>query len=715
MAKNKKSSRQLEKFRATFFEECADRLGELEDILDALNDADKNTQAEMLDALFRSVHSIKGGAGAFDFITIVDLSQALEAALDHVRAGKVSLSKNVIGIIIEGRDLLAETVESEKSGKIIDTDKVLQLSEELSSLGNVMGPKTPTGTGPDVSKRPDTELPPTELKHYSIKFKPTARLFEAANDPLLLIRELRELGSLKTSIDTRQLPPLTKLNPLESYLMWTFELAGNMSVDDIKEVFEFVDDACALRIEQVDSDSNEGNNDNGDLTQTNTSEPSKAAPSSSPPTPAQPPTTVAKNVQPPATTSTAQKITSVRVDLDRIDTLVNMVGELVITQAMMEQYAAADNHLEADGFQRGVETMSSHMRDLQDSVMAVRMQPVKTVFSRMPRLARELSRKLGKKVNLVLKGEDTEVDKTIIELLADPLTHMIRNSLDHGIELPDVRTSAGKPAEAEIVLSADQRSGRIIIEVVDDGAGINRDRVFSKAVEQGIVAPDAALKPDEIDDLIFAPGFSTAEEVTDVSGRGVGMDVVRRSVQDLGGRVSVTSTPGQGAKFLMALPLTLAVMDGMIVKVGREKFILPLAIIIESLQPSKGEVETVMDRGRLIKHRGEFVPLISLATLFNDHSGISDPSEGLVVFVETGLGNILGLIVDKLLGQNQVVIKSLEENFLRIEGVSAATILGDGRVALILDVDGIENMVLPGRGLMPKNRRANLLQNEVSL
>ena len=335
------------------------------------------------------------------------------------------------------------------------------------------------------------------------------------------------------------------------------------------------------------------------------------------------------------------------------------------------------------------------MRDLQESVMAVRMQPVRTVFARMPRLVRELSRKLNKKVKLTLKGQDTEVDKTIIELLSDPLTHMIRNSLDHGIESPQDRVAAGKPEEAEVVLAADQRSGRIIIEISDDGAGINRERVLAKAAENGLVESGAELLPEEIDDLIFAPGFSTAVEVTDVSGRGVGMDVVRRSIQELGGRVTVISDPGKGARFIMALPLTLAVMDGMIVRVGSEKYILPLACIVESLKASEGAIQTVMDQGRYILHRGEYVPLISLADVFNVGREGTQGRDELIVFVETGMGKMLGLVVDALLGQRQVVIKSLEENFLRIEGVSAATILGDGRVALILDVESIEDMIEP--------------------
>jgi two-component system chemotaxis sensor kinase CheA len=394
---------------------------------------------------------------------------------------------------------------------------------------------------------------------------------------------------------------------------------------------------------------------------------------------------------------------SIRVDLDKIDRLVNMVGELVITQAMLGQqttHFSVESHPELI---QGLQELSHHTRELQESVMAIRAQPVKALFSRAPRLVRDLSTKLGKQARLVMSGENTEVDKTVIEQLSDPLTHLIRNSLDHGLETPDVRTAAGKPAEGTIHLGAEHRSGRIIIEVSDDGAGIDRKRVLAKAIEKGLVDKGAQLTDEQIDMLIFAPGFSTAEQVSDVSGRGVGMDVVRKNIQDVGGRVVVQSMPGQGSRFILSLPLTLAVMDGMLVAVGEERYVLPLTNIVESLRPTAQQARSLVDVGNVLVLRGEYIRLVPLHELFEVRNAIADPTRGLVVVVETEGGDRIGLLVDELLGQQQVVIKSLDANYRPVDGISAATILGDGRVALILDVSALRAMGdrLPGSGALP--------------
>ncbi|MBF0372859.1 MAG: chemotaxis protein CheA, partial [Alphaproteobacteria bacterium] len=383
---------------------------------------------------------------------------------------------------------------------------------------------------------------------------------------------------------------------------------------------------------------------------------------------------------------------SIRVDLDKVDRLVNMVGELVITQAMLKALVDQLPTEYATRVAREIEELSHHTRDLQDSVMAVRAQPVKTVFQRVPRLVRQLAAETGKQVRLVTAGENTEIDKTVIEQLGDPLTHMIRNAIDHGIESPEDRIAVGKQPEGTICLSAEHRGGRIVIRIDDDGRGINRERVVEKAIEKGLVAPGATLSDEEIDNLIFAPGFSTASTVSAISGRGVGMDVVKRNIQQLGGRVFIISKPGEGTTFMLTLPLTLAVLDGMIVSVGRETYVLPLANVIESLRPNEADIYRVVSGGEILLLRGEYVPLVPLYKLFHVRGGVDEPAGGVVVVVETEDSGKVGLLVDGLVGQQQVVIKSLEPNYDPVPGIAAATILGNGRVALILDVSSLREM-----------------------
>ena len=378
--------------------------------------------------------------------------------------------------------------------------------------------------------------------------------------------------------------------------------------------------------------------------------------------------------------------TSIRVDLEKVDRLVNMVGELVITEAMLRAQTRDFQVEQHAGLMRGIDELSQHTRELQEAVMSVRMQPVKSIFSRMPRIVRDISAQLGKDIRLITSGENTEVDKTVIEQLSDPIMHMIRNSCDHGVETPQVRTAGGKPAQGTIHLSADHRGGRIIIQISDDGAGISRERVLAKAREKGLIAADAAPADAEIDNMIFMAGFSTAEKVTNVSGRGVGMDVVKRNIESMGGTVRVTNEPGQGSLFTVSLPLTLAILDGMIVRVGIENYIIPITSIIETLRPKPEEVRRVEGHSDVINVRGEFVSVVYLHRVFRIRDAQDDPSKALVVLVESGHRK-MGLVVDELIGQQQVVIKSLEANADPVKGISGATILGDGRVSLILEIN----------------------------
>jgi two-component system chemotaxis sensor kinase CheA len=452
-------------------------------------------------------------------------------------------------------------------------------------------------------------------------------------------------------------------------------VASGASRTALEEIFEFVTDDCDLSIEAVEP-----------------------VPASDDPIPQE---TGASEEDHPATAPDVERRAadrdgapaispSIRVDVEKVDKLVNLVGELVINQAMLAQLGSRLPPEMCAGLLNGLETMSQHLRELQEGVMAIRAQPVKSVFSRMPRLVREVSTQLGKDVRLVISGEGTEIDKTVIEQLADPLTHLLRNSLDHGIESPAEREAAGKPRQGTVHLGAEHRGGRIVIEVSDDGRGIAREKVMAKARSRGLVAAEASLNDDEIDQLIFLPGFSTVDVVSDISGRGVGMDVVKRNIQALGGRITLESRSGAGSRFQLSLPLTLAILDGMAVAVGPESYVVPLTNIMESLRPKSENIHPVVGQGDVLAIRGEYVPLVYLHQRFGVPNAVKDPCQGIVVIVESEGANRIGLVVDELLGQQQVVVKSLEANYGPVDGIGGATVLGDGRVALILDVSRLK-------------------------
>ncbi|RED54075.1 chemotaxis protein CheA [Aestuariispira insulae] len=701
----------LEQFKITYFEECVELLADAETRLNNVQQSIGNVDVEDLHAIFRAVHSVKGGGGAFNFTQLVNFAHIYETLLDLMREGHVAVTDEVVSLMLSATDVLNNLVNAAREGHDLPEEAWADIAVELEALSGV----TPSEDGDDEDHGGDDEPEGDDgaesgLKQFEVLLKPDVHLLQYANEPLLLIRELSSLGELETEIDLSKLPTLDKLKPDEIYLSWRFVLTTEKGEADIREVFEFVEDDCEITVTLLKADDVEQEISDAPVSDEASDESVAQAPAAVPDKPAGVPEK-AKPAQAPATAAAAApaggaatasaKISSIRVDLERVDRLVNMVGELVITQAMLHQQSA---DLPAEFSQimaRGFEDLGMHTRELQESVMAIRMQPVKSVFARMPRLVREVSTKLGKKVDLVTSGENTEVDKTVIELLADPLTHMIRNSLDHGIETPSERAQTDKPERAKIHLSAEHRSGRILIDVADDGRGINRDRVYAKAVENGVIQADTNLTPEQIDELIFMPGFSTAEAVTDLSGRGVGMDVVRRNVTNLGGRISVTSQPGQGSRFTMSLPLTLAVLDGMITAVGTEKFVIPLTSIVESIRPTRDSLKHLSTGAQVVSVRGDYIPIVHLHRVFGLKTDITDPCKGLVVLVEVEGGQHVGIMVDELLGQQQVVIKSLETNYDPVAGVSAATILGNGRVALILDLDGLYSMGTEARNLPP--------------
>jgi len=608
----------------------------------------QNASQEDLNAIFRCAHSIKGGAGAFGLSAVAAFTHSLEAVLDLMRENQLIANPEVVDLLLKSRDVLVQLlVYAQEQQEPPDSLSSPMLSELKGLLQAFVKPS------PDNS----STLTPESSVGWHIRFVPQAEIFLHGNDPLLILRELEKLGDCNIRTGISRLPALQLIDPGQCYLEWDITLYAPVNAAQVREAFEFVEDECELIITPI---------------QAKTHETTAAAHDASP-----------ANLLPIAAT-TAAAYTSIRVDLDKVDRLINMVGELVITQSMLSAQTQKLASHQAAELSQGITELAQYTRELQDAAMAMRMQPVKSIFSRMPRLVRDLSAQLGKQIRLSVTGENTEVDKTIIEQLADPLTHMIRNSVDHGIEHPEQRRQVGKATEGIIGLTAEHRGGKIVIRVCDDGAGISRERVLSKATERGLVPQGKAMSDEEIDQLIFMPGFSTAVEITSVSGRGVGMDVVRRNIESIGGSVFIENNPGQGTCFTIQLPLTLAILEGMIVRVADERYIIPITHITESLRPTESALHKLTGGNQVINVRGRFIPVVPLKRLFGI-TAQSTQEQALIVLVEDGTLSI-GLAVDELLGQQQVVIKSLEEHAPAIDGVSGATILGDGCVALIIDV-----------------------------
>lgn len=713
---------QMEEFKGLFFEESADLLSQAEESLMDLSPDDPSP--DTLGAIFRAVHSIKGGAGAFGFDRLVKFTHSFETVLDALRSGKIGLDKARHDLLLKGFDVVADLVRNAKGDVQLPDDREQPILEGLNDWYPLHGgapakKMPPNNPAPKPAAAPAAAKPAAPAatpgtRRWLIFFQPFRSLYVKANEPLLLMRQLQKMGAGKITCTADHVPGLDSYDPEDTYLNWTIEIDTAATEKQLQEVFEFVEGDCELIIGPMDGFLEPPPEESADMPGIAVEQHAEAA---APAAQADVHAEAAQaeiHIEPPHADQHAEKpaaakaaaakenkeggdkaasVSSIRVDLDKIDRLVNMVGEIVITQAMVAEQLS-QLQLDKPELINGLEAMQQHTRELQDSVMSIRAQPVKSVFQRMPRLVRELASSLGKEVKLVTVGENTEVDKTVIEQLSDPLTHMIRNSIDHGIEMPDKRDSIGKPREGTIMLSAAHRSGRIIIEIADDGGGINRERVKQKCIDKGLINPDAQLTDEEIDNFIFLPGFSTADKVSNVSGRGVGMDVVKKNIQALGGRVHVQNRPGFGSRFVLSLPLTLAVLDGMLVSVGAERYVLPLTSIIELLRPTPDQISNLVTQGNLIHIRGEYVRLIYLHELFNIQGAITETTDALIVLVEIEGGNKIGIVVDEVQGQQQVVIKSLESNYRQIEGVSAATILGDGRVALILDVAGLQQIAL---------------------
>ncbi|WKA29835.1 chemotaxis protein CheA [Bradyrhizobium roseum] len=675
----------LEQFRKTYFEECAELLDALQANLDSLSNGSGDD--DTLHAIFRSVHSIKGGAGAFGFDGLVAFSHVFESLLDAMREDKIPATPDVTQLLLRASDALGDIVNAARADRALPADFASDIRSAMQEV--LLGASDEADATPIQNETVAAAVDVSGEQRYRIQFTPHSEMLQKANEPLLLVKQLRKLGGLTIEADVSKLPVLNALEPEAAYIGWTFVLETGAPQSAVHEVFEFVEDDCDLKIEMLGNSAGES-----------AEPPPSAAPGAT--------AAIATPANEPAATPAPTPTQSIRVDVDKVDRLVNLVGELVITQAMLTEQGTLLPVDQYPAMLHGIEALAQSARELQESVMAIRAQPVKSVFARMPRVVRDLAATLHKEVRIVTAGEMTEIDKTVIEQLNDPLTHMIRNALDHGIEGPDERAAAGKPRQGTIHLSAAQRSGRIVIEVSDDGRGLNREKVLAKAQDRGLVAPGASLTDEEIDNLIFLPAFSTADVVSNISGRGVGMDVVKRNVQALGGRISVQSRFGHGSKFTLSLPLTLAVVDGMVVSVGKETFILPLTAIIESLRPQPNDIHPVVGRGDVLALRGEYLPLTYLHRCFAIDTLVTDPCQGIVIIVQRDGAGTIGIVVDELLGQQQVVVKSLEANYDAVDGISGATILGNGRVALILDVthlreidDGSGGNLKPQRPAQP--------------
>lgn len=735
----------MNEIKEIFFQECEEQLAELESGLLRLNDGDRDP--ETVNAVFRAVHSIKGGAGAFGLDDLVSFAHVFETTLDCVRSNKLEPNQDVLKVMLKSADVLADLTNVARDGGSVDQARSAQLIRELEALAKGEAPPAaapvaaapkaaPVAAAPAPVVSDDGFVPvafsfddfgdddvAADLPSYDVVFKPKSELYTKGNEATLLLRDLSRLGEMSIHCNMDSLPPLDQMDPEAAYFSWKVSIKTDKGEDSVRSVFEFAEWDCDLEVTALET---------GDVSDAVAADlPMQPVPfdlsalDDEPDAPlgvVEEEEQIAAVQQAVAAAETASNVVqmaasasrtaasdkgaaaaaaqnnaqqasaaapTIRVDLDRVDRLINLVGELVINQAMLSQSVIENDSNGVSSINMGLEELQQLTREIQDSVMAIRAQPVKPVFQRMARTVREIADITGKSVRLVTEGENTEVDKTVIDKLAEPLTHMIRNAVDHGLEMPEKRIAAGKNAEGTVKLTAKHRSGRIVIELSDDGAGINREKVRQKAIDNDLIAADANLSDEEIDNLIFHAGFSTADKVSDLSGRGVGMDVVKRSIQALGGRINISSKPGHGSVFTMSLPLTLAVLDGMVVTVAGQTLVVPLTAIVETLQPDAAAIHSFGATQRLISIRNSFCPLVDVGRILNFRATQANPVEGVALLVESEGGGQRALMVDAIQGQRQVVIKSLEANYTHVPGIAAATILGDGRVALILDVDAV--------------------------
>ncbi|WP_196158016.1 chemotaxis protein CheA [Reinekea sp. G2M2-21] len=693
----------LSQFHQVFFEESFEGLDIMESGLlelspDAVNSDDINT-------IFRAAHSIKGGAGTFGFQLVSDFTHVVETLLDQYRAGSRPVTQSGVDLILESVDVLRALLQDLQAGSSPDTSASDALKKQFEIFLSAETEPEPSSYSEEQSS--SQRVTPTQLEsnpdsagsdsgHWAIVFKPSADIVQTGNEPFRIIRELSELGTVSVQVQTDRLPEFTTLDPEQIFLYWHIQLYASCTKEVVLEVFEWVIDDSKVDIEWVTDQElvTVVDNQQTESTQESVMPATEAIGIDTVPdeTTENQPGESQKSMDSKPVRAAAVETQSIRVSIDKIDSLINMVGELVITQSMLGQIGHDFSVDKLQRLQEGLMQLEQNTREMQESVMRIRMVPISFTFSRFPRLVRDIAKKLGKKINLQLLGENTELDKTVMEKIGDPLVHMVRNSMDHGIESPEQRLAHGKPAEGQLTLNAYHQGGYIVIEISDDGKGIDPQVIRKKAIQNGLIAEDEQLSDQQLQELIFHPGLSTAEAVSDLSGRGVGMDVVKRNIQELKGTVELVSKVGEGSLFRIKLPLTLSILDGQLLRLGDETFVLPLTSIIESIEVRREQVSTVAGETDVIVLRDEYVPVVRLYEVFNIEPVNKSLFDGIVVVVESANQKI-GLHVDDLLAQQQVVIKSLDTNYKRIEGLSGATILGDGTVALIVDIAGLLNIV----------------------
>ena len=683
----------LAQFHETFFEESFEALGTMEAALLKLSAGEAD--AELINTIFRVAHSIKGGSATFGFTDVASFTHTAETLLDQLRSGKRQVQPNIVDVLLRSVDVMRDMLTATQQKQTSNVGQTAALHAELQAIMNsdpgvaVAATPVPQAAVPvfatgQVGGDSTSAASGSGPAGWRIKFVPGSDMLRHGNDPLRMLRELAALGTVATRVDAGKVPTLSDLDPEVCVLGWQIELRGEAERKAIEQVFEWADGECELSIEPLSPVGRVAEAQTTGSTVSATAAGTPALAASMPPPPAAP----AAAPKAEATRAAAGDGGSIRVSIEKIDELLNSVGELVITQSVLSQLAAPLEGRQAEELRNALVQLERHMRSLQESVMRVRMLPISSVFNRFPRMVRDLGQRLGKKLELKMTGDQTELDKTVLEKIGDPLVHLVRNSVDHGVEMPDQRLAAGKGEVGTIELNAYHKGGNVIVEVSDDGAGLNRERILAKARERGLVGPDEELTEEKTLNLIFAPGFSTAEVVSDVSGRGVGMDVVRRNINEIGGHVQVYSTPGRGSTVRIRLPLTLAILDGQLARVGEEVYIVPIVSIVETIQIKREQISSVAKKAELFRLRDEYIPIIRLHELFSIQADKTDLLNGLLMIVEAD-GRRVGLFVDELLSQQQVVIKSLETNFKQVTGLTGATMLGDGRVALILDVPGL--------------------------